>query len=187
MRDIKTSIFRGLTILLLLIAAVLFLLSMADTVFVTSEQPIQGYWVLLTGWMGFVIFQFAWYANPLTLLALLLFRRKTLWALVASTLAVVCLSQAFMFEEIPVDTSGKSLEILARGAGFYYWVGTVACVFYANIMMLVYRAFKRELVTSPPDVPSSILVADQNLHSTSMPQVTSLSFPDGAISTRSNP
>ena len=186
MRDLKTSIFRGLTILLLLIAAVLFLLSMADTVFVTTQQPIKGYWVLLTGWMGFVIFQFAWFANPLTLLSLLLFRRRTGWALFSSTLALICLSQAFMFSEIPVDTSGESVKIIARGGGFYYWVGMVGCVFYACIMMMVYRALKKELIKSPPEIPSSILVADQNLHG-SMPQVTSLSFPDGAISTRSNP
>lgn len=187
MRDLKTSIFRGLTILLLIVAAVLFVLSMADTTFVTTEQPIKGYWVLLTGWMGFVIFQFAWFANPLTLLALMLFRRRTGWALVASTLALICLSQAFMFENIPLDTTGKSMEIVARGAGFYYWVGMVACVFYATIMMFVYRVLKKELVSAPPETPSSILVADQNLHSSSMPQVTSLSFPDGVISTRSNP
>lgn len=186
MRDIKTSIFRGLTILLLLIAAVLFLLSMADTALITSQQAIKGYWVLLTGWMGFVIFQFAWFANPLILLSLMLFRRKTGWALVASTLALICSSQAFLFADIPVDTSGKSIEVLSRGNGFYYWVGMVACVFYANIMMLVYKALNKELVKSPPQAPSSILVADQNLHS-SMPQNTSLSFPDGVISTRSNP
>lgn len=186
MRDLKTSIFRGLSILLLLIAAVLFLLSMADTVFVTTQKTIEGYWVLLTGWMGFVIFQFAWFANPLILLSLMLFRRRTGWALFASTLALVCLSQAFMFSDIPIDTSGESIEIVSRGAGFYYWVGMVACVFYANIMMVVYRALKKDLVKSPPDIPSSVLVADQNLHS-SMPQNTSLSFPSGVISTRSNP
>ena len=186
MRDIKTSIFRGLTILLLLIAAVLFVLSMADTAFVTTQQSVKGYWVLITGWMGFVIFQFAWFANPLTILSLMLFRRRTGWALVSSTLALVCVSQAFMFQDIPVDTNGTSIEVIARGAGFYYWVGMVSCVFYASIMMMVYRALKKELVRSPPTVPSSVLVADQNLHG-SMPQVTSLSFPDGAISTRSNP
>ena len=186
MRDIKTSIFRGLTILLLLIAAVLFVLSMVDTAFVTSQQEVQGYWVMLTGWMGFVIFQFAWYANPLTLISLLLFRKKTGWALLSSSLALVCLSQAFMFTEIPIDTSGESIDIVSRGAGFYYWVGMVSCVFYACIMMVVYRALKKDFIETQPDLPSSILVEDQNLHS-SMPQVTSLSFPDGAISTRSNP
>ena len=186
MRDIKTSIFRGLTILLLLVAAVLFLLSMADTVFITTQQHIKGYWVLLTGWMGFVIFQFAWFANPLTILALLLFRRRAIWAMLASTLALLCVSQAFIFEDLPIDTSGEYIEVVARGNGFYYWVAMVGCVFYANIMMLVYRMLKKEYVSAPPEVPSSILVADQNLHS-SMPQVTSLSFPNGAISTRSNP
>lgn len=186
MRDFKTSTFRGLSILLLLIAAVLFLLSMVDTVFITTEQPIKGYWILLTGWMGFVIFQFAWFANPLVLLALLLFRRKTLWALVASASALLCLSQSFMFDNIPVGADGTAIDIVARGAGFYYWIGMVACVFYACIMMLVYRSFKKESVESPEEIPSSILIADQNLHS-SMPQVTTLSFPDGAISTRSNP
>lgn len=144
MRDFKTSIFRALAILFLLAAGVLFCIALVETAFVTTEQAVKGYWIMLVGWMGFMIFQFAWFANPLALLSLLLIRKHPWWALLTSVLSLACLSQAFLFSEIPTDTSGQNIAIVSRGIGFYCWVGSIACVFYGAIMMLIYRAFKRD-------------------------------------------
>jgi len=184
MRDFKTSIFRALTILLLLIAAVLFCIAMVDTAYTTEERTIHGYWILLTGWLGFLFFQFAWYANPLTVLSLLLMKRRPWWALLASGLALLCMSQAFLFYEIPSDAKGNTIAIISRGIGFYCWIGMIACVFYAVIMRLIYRAFKRDNATSAPVVKSTLAkrYAAQNSINT-----TPLSFPSGAISTKTNP
>lgn len=189
MRDLKSSVFRGIAILLLLAAAILFCIAMVETAYVTTQQPIQGYWIFLIGWMGFLIFQFAWYANPLTLLAVLLMRKHPWWALLASTLALLCMSQAFLFNEIPTDASGNTIAILARKNGFYSWIAMIICVFYADIMVLIYRAFDRDVEQSDVHkTPSSILITKETL----LPAETSykqppLSFPNGAISTRSNP
>ncbi len=153
MRDFKSSIFRALALLFLLAAGVLFCIAQVETVFVTTERAVQGYWIMLVGWMGFMIFQFAWFANPLALLSLLLIRKHPWWALATSILSLLCLSQAFLFSEIPTDTSGQSIAVVSRGIGFYCWVGSIACVFYGTIMMLIYRAFKRDAMMTRSHVP----------------------------------
>lgn len=187
MRDLKSSVFRGISILLLICAAVLFCVSMVEVSYVTSEQSIRGYWILLTGWLGFIIFQFAWYANPLSFMALLLMRKKPWWALLCSGLAMLAMAQAFLFKEIPLDTSGNTMAILSRETGFYSWVIMHGCVFYAIIMILIYRAFKRDYEKTH-NLPSSILVSDEPTSTLKPPPPHQpLSFPSGAISTRSNP
>lgn len=184
MKDFKSSIFRALAILLLLVAAILFCISMVDIVYTTEEQAIYGYWVLLTGWLGFMFFQFAWYANPLTVLTLLLMRRHPWWALLTGALALLCMSQAFLFYEIPSNAKGDTIAIISRGNGFYCWVGMVTCVFYAVVMTLIYRALKRDDVKTKPVVNSTLPAryAAQNSINT-----TPLSFPSSAISTKTNP
>ncbi len=184
MRDIKSSIFRALAILLLLVAAILFCIAMVDTVYTTEEHEIRGYWILLTGWLGFLFFQFAWYANPLTVLALLVMRRHPWWALITSVLALLCMSQAFLFYEIPSDAKGGTIAIVSRGMGFYAWIGMIACVFYAIVVRLIYRTFKRDIAAADTTVHSTLAprYAAQNSINT-----TPLSFPSGAISTKTNP
>jgi len=184
MRDFKSSIFRALTILLLLIAAILFCIAMVDIVYTTEEKGIHGYWILLTGWLGFLFFQFAWYANPLTVLSLLLMKRHPWWALIVSAMALLCMSQAFLFYEIPSDAKGNTISIISRGVGFYCWIAMIACVFYAIVMRLIYRAFKRDSNTAAPLAKSTLAprYAAQNSINT-----TPLSFPSGAISTKTNP
>lgn len=187
MRDLKSSVFRGIAILLLLGAAVLFCVSMVETTFVTSEQSIHGYWIFLTGWLGFIIFQFAWYATPLNFMALLLMRKRPWWALLCSGLALLAMSQAFLFNEIPMDTSGNTIPILSRGTGFYSWIIMNGCIFYSIIMILIYRAFKRDFEKSNT-LPGSVLVSDAPASTLKPPPPNQpLSFPTGVISTRSNP
>lgn len=184
MRDFKSSIFRALAVLLLIVAAILFCIAMVDTVYTTKDQGIQGYWIFLTGWLGFLFFQFAWYANPLTVLALLLMRKHPWYALLSSALALLCMSQAFLFYEIPADAKGNTIAIISRGVGFYCWVAMVACVFYAVIMILIYRAFKRDFDAVSPKAKSELVAryAAQNSINTAP-----LSYPSGAISTKTNP
>ena len=184
MRDFKSSVFRALTILLLLVAAVLCCIAIVDTVYTTEEQAIRGYWILLTGWLGFLFFQFAWYANPLTILSLLLMKKHPWWALITSALALLCMSQAFLFYEIPSDAKGSAIAIVSRGTGFYCWIGMISCVFYAVIMRLIYRAFERDHDTVEKTVQSTLATryAAQNSINNAP-----LSFPNEAISTKTNP
>jgi len=98
-----------------------FTLSLFLPVFFTSGEDIYGYWVLIIGWIGLVFIQFAWYANPINLLALLLARDNPRIALLLSCLAVMLASGAFIFNEIPTGINYEKVFIKEFGLGFYIW------------------------------------------------------------------
>lgn len=95
------------------------------TVFFTSGELIRGFWILLTGWLGILIMQFAWFANPLMLLALLHMERSPLKALLLGLLALVLASQLFLFDQIPTLRGTGSLFIRELGLGGYCWYGAM--------------------------------------------------------------
>jgi len=98
-----------------------FFLSLLLPSLFTSGDDIQGYWVLVLGWIGLIIFQFSWFANPLNLLALLLINQRPVVALLLSTVAFILASQTFVFVEIPTGTSSGKIHIKELGLGFYIW------------------------------------------------------------------
>ncbi len=87
----------------------------------TSSEDIHGIWILLIGWLGIVILQLSWFANPLNLLALLLVTRRPLLALLLSFIAFLFASQAFEFSEIPAGLNHEKVFIKEMGLGFYLW------------------------------------------------------------------
>ena len=137
MTDIRTSILKTIAIILVVLAFGLFFLSLFEPVFITDDKVIKGYWVFAMGWMGFVIFQFAWYANLLSLLAILLMFSRAGTAFLLSLLALLLASQSFMFDEIPAGSSDKSIAITGDDIGLYLWIGAHCAVLYAVIMMLI--------------------------------------------------
>lgn len=100
------------------LAAVLFLLSLFLPAFITQTQDIDGYWVLAMGWLGFITFQFAWYALPLAIIAIRVSARKPQLSLLLAVFAILVASEAFLFKEIPFS---KSEEVIDLGLGFYLW------------------------------------------------------------------
>ena len=98
-----------------------YLLSLPLVSLFTSGEDIQGFWMLLIGWMGIVILQLSWFANPLNLLALLLLTRRPLLALFLSLIAFLLASQAFGFSEIPAGLNHEKLFVKDMGLGFYFW------------------------------------------------------------------
>lgn len=91
--------------------------------FYTSQGSVEGYWVFATGWMGFAIFQFAWYANLLMLLGIILMYSSPIWGSALAGLAVLVATQAFWFTSIP--TGEVDLPILQLGQGFWCWYGSM--------------------------------------------------------------
>jgi signal transduction histidine kinase len=100
-------------------------------VFETEQRDIAGYWIFLTGWMGFVVFQFAWYANLLLLMAVILMYSAPVKATVFAALGLLIATQAFWFDVLPETT--KSIEIIGRGPGFWLW--------YAGIFLMSIGVF----------------------------------------------
>jgi hypothetical protein len=98
-----------------------FTLSLLLTSLFTSSDDIQGIWILLIGWMGLIIFQLSWFANPLNLLALLLVSKRPTLALLLSILAVFLASQTLSLSEIPIGLNNEKIHIKEMGLGFYFW------------------------------------------------------------------
>ncbi|RTZ63287.1 MAG: hypothetical protein DSZ29_07245 [Aquificaceae bacterium] len=137
MTDIRLSILKTIAMLLVALAFILFFLSLFETVFITKETVIKGYWILATGWLGFVIFQFAWYANLLSLLAILLMAKRAGLAFILSLSALLLSSESFLFDEIPSADSDKNIAVIDTDIGLYLWIGAHCAVLYAVILMLI--------------------------------------------------
>ena len=92
-------------------------------VFETPERIIAGYWVFAAGWLGVVVFQFAWYANLLMLMAVIMMYTAPVRATLLAAAGLLVATQAFWFDVLPGATS--STEILAQGLGFWFWYGSI--------------------------------------------------------------
>ena len=91
--------------------------------FYTSQGVVEGYWVFATGWMGFTVLQFAWYANLLMLLSVTIMYSSPIWSAGLAGLGVIIATQAFWFNAIP---SGEvDMPILHLGTGFWCWYGSM--------------------------------------------------------------
>ena len=84
-----------------------------------------GWSILLTGPLGLLVLQFAWLANPLIVVSVLLLlfgRRVSLWLAIP---AAIFASEAFSWTSTPND-SPVPTHVLGHGGGFYLWV---ACAY----------------------------------------------------------
>lgn len=97
-----------------------------------SEQPMPGGGLLFIGWMGIVAGQFAWFANPIYALALLLiaFRKWVPATLTAAIALLVALDTLMMFvQEVPTDEAGvNSGRMSSLQIGFFLWIASIAAV-----------------------------------------------------------
>lgn len=142
-------------------------------VFTTAERDIAGYWVFVSGWMGFVVLQFAWYANLLILIAVILMYSSPVKATVFAAVALLVATQAFWFDALPETT--QSVAITAKGIGFWLW--------YAGIFLMSLGVFfcsetdevtdviktpgvKRDLMSPNPLPKAPPPLAVQRMHKT---------------------
>ena len=137
MNDIRLPMLKTIAIILLGLALFLFFVSLLEPVFITKDQPIKGFWIFAMGWMGFVIFQFAWYANLLSLLAALMMFSRPLVAVLLSLFALLLAAESFLFDEIPLGNSKESIAIISTDIGLYLWIGAHCAILYAAILMLI--------------------------------------------------
>ncbi len=120
-----------------------FTLSLFLTVFFTTGEDISGFWVLITGWLGFVIFQFAWFANPLAMLAILIMKKRPVIALLLCVLAVALASMGFIFNEIPAAQGAEKIFIKEYGLGFYFWYAAQWFLLYSVILHVLSQGIKK--------------------------------------------
>jgi hypothetical protein len=107
----------------LFLGGLLWVASLIQVAFYTTQGPVMGYWVFATGWLGFSLFQFAWYANLLILMAVLMMSHYPNRAMTMAVLAVLVGGHAFWFESIP--SQGTTMHILRLGIGFWLWYASI--------------------------------------------------------------
>lgn len=130
----KLSFLTSSKAIILIFGLICLLLSFTQVAFFTSGGDIHGYWILIIGWMGLIFFQLSWFANPLSLLALLVLAHKPKTALLIGIVAVVLATQSFQFTEIPVDLNHQKIYITELGLGFYLWL-LAHCLFLIYIII----------------------------------------------------
>lgn len=126
----------------------LWVISLTQVAFYTDQGVVMGYWVGATGWLGFALFQFAWYANLLELLGVLLMLRYPNRAMVLVVLGVLLAGQAFWFTDIPGHE--VNMHIVTFGAGFWFW--------YASMVLLtlgvIFGSAEEDDTPPQPDKPA---------------------------------
>lgn len=127
----------------LFLGGLLWVFSLTQVAFYTTQGAVMGYWVLVTGWLGFALFQFAWYANLLQLLGVLLMQRTPNRAMALAVAAVLLAGQAFWFEEIPGQQA--NMQIVQLGAGFWLWYVSMVLI----TLGVIFGSGEGE-TTSPP-------------------------------------
>lgn len=90
-----------------------------------------GYAILSTGFLGAFVGVFAWFANPLMVLAVVLSMfKKRLAAMMLSLCSLALGLQSGMLEAVPFNESSmdpKNLNLVDHlGLGFYLWMGSLA-------------------------------------------------------------
>ena len=123
-------------------ALFLFASSLMLTSLFTSGDDIRGYWLLIMGWAGLIIFQFSWFANPINLLALLLLQQQPKLALLLSFVALIFASQSFFLSEIPTGIRHGKIFIKEFGLGFYLWYLSQS-LFFLGILVEVIVGHKK--------------------------------------------
>jgi len=138
--------------IVLAVSLVLFALACASPTLIflrngTSDETWVGYMVLLLGWLGPFIGQFAWYANPLLFVSMITFVVRQWVAtivLIALTLLMAANTFLLFFQEVPADEAGVNMLTLQNlHIGFYLWIASILTIGIGAIILWRLEARER--------------------------------------------
>ena len=133
-KDLHNRTLIRLSVITFIVAISVFVVSLFVPVFITQTQVIPGYWILAMGWLGFIAFQFAWYAFPFSILSLYVAKKSLQMGLFLSIIAILMASEAFLFTEVPM---GSKDRVIDYGLGFYLWYSYFYLVSFSILLRLV--------------------------------------------------
>ncbi len=102
-----------------------FVASLAFEAFAGERYSRRGYECLLIGWGAMAVNCYAWFANPLLLVAWVL--RLTKWRLIAIVFAVLSLLLMLTFlrfDSMLINEAGGTERILRIGLGYWLWIAS---------------------------------------------------------------
>jgi hypothetical protein len=87
----------------------------------------QGWTVLMLGWLGFFLGQFAWLANLLFATALVLLvrgRPPLVWGIMIGVLTSMLAAHALSWTSVYRE-GGSTAPVLSYGSGYYVWIAVI--------------------------------------------------------------
>lgn len=107
----------------LYLSIILFLISLTQKAYCTSDSCSEGFLVFLLGWaVAFTSFAgLSWLANPLLILSWLLLHRKLKLSMLLCTGAFLLSFSFLLAGEVTANESGQQHQIVSRNAGYWLW------------------------------------------------------------------
>jgi hypothetical protein len=148
----KPSFFSGIgcwgSLAVIVVSMFLYLIACIAPAMVFDKETWQGYEVLLIGWQGAFLGQFAWFANMFWVLSLLLvlFRRWFLTIAATGLSFFIALdSLSFIGTKVPLDEAFVNTMIFqSYHVGFYFWLASLIAVGVgAMVMWIITQLVKR--------------------------------------------
>lgn len=92
--------------------------------------------ILVTGWLGFSVGTYAWFANIGFIISIvLLLKNKS--ALALSFLSTVLAFTSYSWEIIVLDAGGAKSKVYGYGPGFYTWISAFFLTFMLNGLLFI--------------------------------------------------
>jgi len=131
----RNVVFVGASVLCFAAACALPCLEMSQK----SDPVWYGLRILVLGWMGILVGQFAWLANPLWAFGLVAvaFRKWTLALVMLGLSLLFALNTLLLFGiSLPADEGNVNHTSLVRlRIGFYLWLASIGILFYRAFVM----------------------------------------------------
>jgi hypothetical protein len=132
----KRGFFSGVgcwgSLVVILVSLFLYVIACVAPAMVFDKETWRGFEVLLSGWMGVFLGQFAWFANLFWGLSLLLaLLRRWFLTMAATILTFLIALDAFSFvgAKVPLDEAFvNSMIFRSYHIGFYFWLASIAAV-----------------------------------------------------------
>jgi hypothetical protein len=122
----------GISAVLYSIACIVPALAFVNNNYADSYQTWSGFDLLAIGWMGVLIGQLGWYANPLLWLgvvALLLRRLYIAMALVCLSLCLALNTFFLYLQPVPADAASTNRLLFQHPqVGFFLWIGSILVI-----------------------------------------------------------
>jgi hypothetical protein len=139
----KPSFFSGIgcwgSLVVVVSSLFLYVIACIAPVMVFDKETWRGYEVLLIGWQGVFLGQFAWFANIFWALSLLLvFFRRWFLTIAATGLTFLIALDAFSLlgTKIPLDEAFVNTMIFqSYHIGFYFWLASLIAVGVGAVVM----------------------------------------------------
>ena len=122
---------------IIILSVGLFLLSLTQKCFCTTNECSDSIAVFLVGWLGIPLggASLAWLANPLLILSWYMTKRNSRHSLTVSLLATLACFSFLLFDTVIVNEGGGSERVVSYKTGYWLWVSSAATMFVGNIIL----------------------------------------------------